>query len=59
MGNLIGHMEFEPSLEELGQCHKQGHCAKWQGRLEECKLRGKAQDYRLLDDMCIDRLLLV
>ena len=26
MGNLMGHMRFEPSLEELGQFYKQGHC---------------------------------
>lgn len=58
MGNLTGHMRFEPSLEGLGQCHKQGHCAKWWGCLEERKLREKAQDYRLLDNMCVGTLLL-
>ena len=26
MVNLMGHMRFEPSLEELGQYYKQGHC---------------------------------
>jgi len=59
MGDFMGHRRFEPSHEELGQCHKQGHCAKWWGCLEECKLMEKAQNYRLLDKMGVDTLLLV
>lgn len=55
----MGHRRFEPSLEELGLRHEQGHGAEGWGCLEECKLREKTQEYRLLDNMCVDTLLLV